>query len=64
MDSGKDHDYCAVPEPAAIDLTVDWAWSEKEAMQCEIARLRRELEKIIVRSCFGLQRFAGSEKDI
>ncbi|KAJ8356868.1 hypothetical protein SKAU_G00196620 [Synaphobranchus kaupii] len=60
----QDHDYCAVPDPAVVDLSLDLARTEKEEMQSKIAKLTAELEEMTVRSCFGLQRFAGSAEDI
>ena len=59
MDCSQNHKYCAVPEPAAVDL----AWSEKE-MQTEIARLGRELVVITTSDSLGLQWFVGSDEDI
>ncbi len=54
------HDYCSVPEPAALDLSL----SENEELKREIEDLRKQLEQAKVNSRFGLQRFAGSDEDI
>ncbi|XP_056120604.1 uncharacterized protein LOC130097688 [Rhinichthys klamathensis goyatoka] len=54
------HDYCSVPEAAAVDMVLH----ENEELTREIEDLRKQLDqtKIILR--FGLQRFAGSDEDI
>ncbi|XP_016112059.1 uncharacterized protein [Sinocyclocheilus grahami] len=54
------HDYCSVPEPAALDLSL----CENEELKREIEDLRKQLEQAKVNSRFGLQRFAGSDEDI
>ncbi|KAK9977178.1 hypothetical protein ABG768_018999, partial [Culter alburnus] len=45
----RGHDYCSVPEPAALDLSL---------------YLQKQLEQAKVNSRFGLQRFAGFDEDI
>jgi hypothetical protein len=42
MDSYHDHDYCAVPGPAAVDLVL----IEREEMQREIEDLRNKVEHL------------------
>ncbi|KAJ8341932.1 hypothetical protein SKAU_G00342230 [Synaphobranchus kaupii] len=54
------HDYCSVPEAAALHL----ALMKNEELSKEVEDLRHELEEIAVQNRFGLQRFAGSDEDI
>lgn len=60
MEIDRGHDYCSVPEPAALDLSL----CENEELKREIEDLRKQLEQAKVNSRFGLQRFAGSDEDI
>ena len=56
----KDHDYCSVPEPAAMDMSA----SAAEGVTNEVEELRKELQELRLQRDFGLQRFAGSDADI
>ncbi|ROJ46205.1 hypothetical protein DPX16_10930 [Anabarilius grahami] len=60
MEIDRGHDYCSVPEPAALDLSL----CENEELKSEIEDLRKQLEQAKVNSRFGLQRFVGSDEDI
>ncbi|XP_042168031.1 uncharacterized protein LOC112231812 isoform X2 [Oncorhynchus tshawytscha] len=57
-DPVQTHDYCAVPEPAAL---APMAIHEHVR---EIEALRAKLEKLTTQRGFGRQRFAGSDDDI
>ncbi|XP_056140188.1 THAP domain-containing protein 1-like [Lampris incognitus] len=59
-DSTRDHDYCSVPEPSALDMSL----TSVEDKDKEIVDLRKELQESRVQREFGLQRFAGSDADI
>ncbi|KAK9977008.1 hypothetical protein ABG768_018829 [Culter alburnus] len=60
MEIDHGHDYCSVPEPAALDLSL----CENEELKREIEDLWKQLEQAKVNSRFGLQRFAGFDEDI
>uniref|UniRef100_A0A3P9CQD5 THAP domain-containing protein 1 n=1 Tax=Maylandia zebra TaxID=106582 RepID=A0A3P9CQD5_9CICH len=52
----RDHDYCSVPEPSALDISASAAE--------DVETLRKEIQELRVQREFGLQRFAGSDTDI
>ncbi|KAL6470609.1 hypothetical protein MHYP_G00217280 [Metynnis hypsauchen] len=54
------HDYCSVPEAAALDL----ALIKNEELTKEVEDLRNKLEQTKLQNRFGLQRFAASDEDI
>ncbi|MGH0163616.1 UNVERIFIED_CONTAM: hypothetical protein FKN15_045392 [Acipenser sinensis] len=54
------HDYCSVPEPAALDV----ALSKNEELSKEIEELKTKLEEMTVKQRFGFQRFATSDEDV
>lgn len=54
------HDYCSVPEAAAVDMVLH----ENEELKREIEDLRKQLEQTKIIHRFGLKRFAGSDEDI
>ncbi|KAM4538028.1 uncharacterized protein V3H82_023802 [Fundulus diaphanus] len=54
------HDYCSVPEAAAVDMVLH----KNEELTREIEDLRKELDQTKITLRFGLQRFAGSDEDI
>jgi len=56
----NDNDYCTSPDPACVDLVL----SENESLRDKIVQLRQQLEQLSLKQCFGLQRFAGSDRDI
>lgn len=55
-----EHDYCAVPKPAAADNALD----QTEELRKEVERLRRQVEKLSMGQRFCLGRFAASDDDI
>ncbi|XP_063741858.1 uncharacterized protein LOC134865935 [Eleginops maclovinus] len=59
-DGTKDHDYCSVPEPSALDMSASAAGD----LSKEVEDLRKEIQELRVQREFGLQRFAGSDADI
>lgn len=58
--SMKHHDYCVPPEPSALDMSI----SEREKLEEEIQKLKKQMEDMAMEQRFGLQRFAGSDEDI
>ncbi|KAK0132151.1 hypothetical protein N1851_033037 [Merluccius polli] len=54
------HDYSTSPEPALVDMVLE----ENQRLREEVAQLRQQMEEITLQQRFGLQRFAGSDKDI
>ncbi|XP_026114965.1 uncharacterized protein LOC113093359 [Carassius auratus] len=54
------HDYCSVPEAAAVDMVLH----ENEELKREIEDVRKQLEQTKMMHRFGLSRFAGSDEDI
>uniref|UniRef100_A0A3P8PEW5 THAP domain-containing protein 1 n=1 Tax=Astatotilapia calliptera TaxID=8154 RepID=A0A3P8PEW5_ASTCA len=56
----RDHDYCSVPEPSALDISA----SAAEDLSKDVETLRKEIQELCVQREFGLQRFAGSDSDI
>ncbi|XP_038133840.1 uncharacterized protein LOC119778593 isoform X2 [Cyprinodon tularosa] len=60
LDVTDDHDYCSVPEPAAMDMSA----SAAEDVSTEVEELRMEIQELRLQREFGLQRFAGSDADI
>nr|XP_024656966.1 THAP domain-containing protein 2-like [Maylandia zebra] len=56
----RDHDYCSVPEPSALDISA----SAAEDLSKDVETLRKEIQELRVQREFGLQRFAGSDTDI
>uniref|UniRef100_A0A3P8RAD7 THAP domain-containing protein 1 n=1 Tax=Astatotilapia calliptera TaxID=8154 RepID=A0A3P8RAD7_ASTCA len=56
----RDHDYCSVPEPSALDISA----SAAEDLSEDVETLRKEIQELRVQREFGLQRFAGSDTDI
>ncbi|XP_025761065.1 uncharacterized protein LOC102076109 [Oreochromis niloticus] len=56
----RDHDYCSVPEPSALDISA----SAAEDLSKDVETLRKEIQELRVQQEFGLQRFAGSDTDI
>ncbi|XP_026050741.1 uncharacterized protein LOC113037658 [Astatotilapia calliptera] len=56
----RDHDYCSVPEPSALDIYA----SAAEDLSKDVETLRKEIQELRVQREFGLQRFAGSDTDI
>ena len=60
MAAGVDHDYCAPPDPAALDT----AAAENQALKEEIERLKNQLAEVQISATFNLRRFAGSDEDI
>ncbi|XP_073702352.1 uncharacterized protein [Garra rufa] len=54
------HDYCSVPEAAAVDMFLH----ENQELKREIEDLRKQLEQTKTIHRFGLKRFAGSDEDI
>lgn len=59
-EAALEHDYCASVEPAALDLSLNHA----EALKAEIARLKKQVQEIIISHRFCLECFAGSNEDI
>lgn len=59
-DTKGEHDYCAVPEPASLDMALNETCNLKEKLET----LRRENEELKIQSTFGFQRFAGSDDEI
>ncbi|XP_052454900.1 uncharacterized protein LOC128015255 [Carassius gibelio] len=55
-----EHDYCSVPEPAAVDHALD----QTEDLRKEVDRLRRQVEELSVSQRFCLGRFAASDDDV
>ncbi|KAI7800509.1 uncharacterized protein LOC130565305 [Triplophysa rosa] len=55
-----EHDYCAVPKPAAADNAQD----QTEELRKEVERLRRQVEELSMSQRFCLGRFAASDDDI
>ncbi|ROJ25239.1 hypothetical protein DPX16_20052, partial [Anabarilius grahami] len=55
-----EHDYCSVPEPAAVDN----ALNQTEDLRKEVERLRRRVEELSVSQRFCLGRFAASDDDV
>ncbi|XP_034748650.1 THAP domain-containing protein 2-like [Etheostoma cragini] len=55
-----EHDYCLVPEPAAVDNALD----KTEDLEKKVDRLMRQVEELSVRQRFCLGRFAASDDDI
>lgn len=60
IDCNREHDYCAVPEPASLDMALNEICNLKEKLET----LQIENEELKIQSTFGLQRFAGSDDDI
>uniref|UniRef100_A0A669C0Y2 THAP-type domain-containing protein n=1 Tax=Oreochromis niloticus TaxID=8128 RepID=A0A669C0Y2_ORENI len=56
----REHDYCSVPEPSALDISA----SAAEDLSKDVETLRKEIQELRVQREFGLQRFAGSDTDI
>ncbi|XP_073725534.1 uncharacterized protein [Misgurnus anguillicaudatus] len=54
------HDYCSVPEAAAVDMVLH----ENEELKRELEDVRKQLEQTKITHHFGLRRFAGSDEDI
>ena len=54
------HDYSTSPEPALVDMVLE----ENQRLREEVAQLRQQMEEMTLQQRFGLQRFAGSDKDI
>ncbi|KAJ8353214.1 hypothetical protein SKAU_G00207810 [Synaphobranchus kaupii] len=54
------HDYCARPEPSALDIAME----KNEEQRQEIEQLHNKLQELTLRQSFGLERFAGSDEDI
>ncbi|KAG5285666.1 hypothetical protein AALO_G00006030 [Alosa alosa] len=54
------HDYCSVPEAAALDM----ALHENEKLKREVEDLRKQLDQTKILSRLGLQRFAGSDHTV
>uniref|UniRef100_A0A3P9CDS3 THAP domain-containing protein 1 n=1 Tax=Maylandia zebra TaxID=106582 RepID=A0A3P9CDS3_9CICH len=50
----RDHDYCSVPEPSALDISA----SAAEDLFKDVETLRKEIQELRVQREFGLQRFA------
>ncbi|XP_039882787.1 uncharacterized protein LOC120730440 [Simochromis diagramma] len=50
----RDHDYCSVPEPSALDISA----SAAEDLSEDVETLRKEIQELCVQREFGLQRFA------
>ncbi|KAG1931606.1 hypothetical protein F2P79_021506 [Pimephales promelas] len=59
-DTHLEHDYCAVPEPAAVDNALD----PTEDLHKEVERLMRQVEELSLSQRFSLGRFAASDDDI
>ncbi|XDV50069.1 hypothetical protein PO909_019192 [Leuciscus waleckii] len=55
-----EHDYCSVPEPAAVDNALD----QTEDLHKKVDRLMRQVEDLSVSQRFCLGRFAASDDDI
>ncbi|XP_067312749.1 uncharacterized protein [Pseudorasbora parva] len=55
-----EHDYCSVPEPAAVDN----ALTQTEDLRKEVDRLMRQVEELSVNQRFCLGRFAASDDDV
>ncbi|XP_076835008.1 uncharacterized protein LOC143480995 [Brachyhypopomus gauderio] len=55
-----EHDYCAVPDPTALDL----ALQQTDELREEVERLRSQVEDLSVRQRFCLKIFASSDEDI
>uniref|UniRef100_A0A3P9AQV1 THAP domain-containing protein 1 n=1 Tax=Maylandia zebra TaxID=106582 RepID=A0A3P9AQV1_9CICH len=51
----RDHDYCSVPEPSALDISA----SAAEDLSEDVETLRKEIQELRVQREFGLQRFAA-----
>uniref|UniRef100_A0A669DWM9 THAP domain-containing protein 1 n=2 Tax=Oreochromis TaxID=8139 RepID=A0A669DWM9_ORENI len=49
----RDHDYCSVPEPSALDISA----SAAEDLSKDVETLRKEIQELRVQREFGLQRF-------
>ncbi|XP_062336855.1 uncharacterized protein LOC134036116 [Osmerus eperlanus] len=54
------HDYCAKPEPSALDM----AYEKIEAQKQIIEELRKRVEEVTLKQSFGLERFSASDDDI
>ena len=54
------HDYCSVPEAAAVDMVLH----ENSELKSQVEDLRKQLAQSKIIHRFGLQRFAGSDDDI
>uniref|UniRef100_A0A3P9BW33 THAP domain-containing protein 1 n=1 Tax=Maylandia zebra TaxID=106582 RepID=A0A3P9BW33_9CICH len=56
----RDHDYCSVPEPSALDISA----SAAEDLSEDVETLRKEIQELRVQREFGLQRFAALASDV
>ncbi|KAM4741348.1 uncharacterized protein FYW61_002859 [Anableps anableps] len=56
----KDHNYCFVLEPSALDTSVPAAEDQSKYVK----NLSKEIWELLSQQEFGLQRFAGSDEDI
>ena len=56
-----DHEYCLNPATAVMANQVA---DENEALKMQVSELQHQLEVLQLRSRFGIQRLAGSDKDI
>lgn len=54
------HDYCSVPEAAAVDMVLH----ENKELKRKIEEIQKQLDQTKIICRFGLQRFAGSDEDI
>ncbi|XP_056092311.1 uncharacterized protein LOC130071488 [Rhinichthys klamathensis goyatoka] len=59
-DTHLEHDYCSVPEPAAVDNALD----QSEDLHKKVEQLMRQVEELSVGQRFSLGRFAASDDDI
>ncbi|XP_037551174.1 uncharacterized protein LOC119427608 [Nematolebias whitei] len=60
VDTHKDHDYAASPDPAVVDSVLE----ENNNLREEVRQLREQVESLTLRQRFGIHRFASSDKDI
>ncbi|KAJ3582032.1 hypothetical protein NHX12_015971 [Muraenolepis orangiensis] len=60
IDGTKDHDYCSVPQPSALDM----AASTAEDLSKKVEESEKGNTGVTCPEEFGLQRFAGSDTDI
>uniref|UniRef100_A0A3P9C5S0 THAP domain-containing protein 1 n=1 Tax=Maylandia zebra TaxID=106582 RepID=A0A3P9C5S0_9CICH len=55
----RDHDYCSVPEPSALDISA----SAAEDLSKDVETLKKEIQELCVQREFGLQRFSAYTRE-
>ncbi|XP_027862405.1 uncharacterized protein LOC114137785 [Xiphophorus couchianus] len=55
----KEHNYATVPEPAVADVVL-----ENNILRKKIQKTQEQIGSLMLKQCFGIRRFASSDKDI